>query len=320
MPVNRRIAAVLPCYRSKSHVLDVIGRIGPEVSSIIVVDDKCPEHTGAHVATLSKDGRVKVIYHEENQGVGGAVITGYLCALDAGADIVVKIDSDGQMDPAFIPTLVAPLVNGVADYSKGNRFFNPRDASAMPVGRLLGNLGLSFLTKASSGYWNLFDPTNGFTAIHRSVLSLLPLKKISKRFFFESDMLYYLYLMRAVVVDVPMKAFYGEETSNLSARRAVFHFSLCHGKNIVKRVIYSYFLRDFSPASLNLALGLVLTAFGLLYGGIEWHHSAVTGQPATAGTVMLGALPIIVGVQSLVSFLAYDYAAIPRIPIQRLVN
>jgi glycosyltransferase involved in cell wall biosynthesis len=301
-------------------VLDVVGRIGPEVSSIVVVDDKCPEGTGAHVAERSKDARVHVVYHDENQGVGGAVITGYLHALNSGADIVVKIDSDGQMDPAFIPTLVAPLVNGVADYSKGNRFFNPRDASAMPVVRLLGNLALSFMTKASSGYWNLFDPTNGFTAIHRSALSLLPLRNINKRFFFESDMLYYLNLMRAVVADVPMKAFYGEETSNLRVRKAVFQFSLCHMKNIVKRIVYSYFLRDFSPASLNLLLGIVLTSFGLLYGGLEWYRSAATGVPATAGTVMLGALPIIVGVQSLVSFLAYDYAAIPRVPIQRLIN
>jgi glycosyltransferase involved in cell wall biosynthesis len=320
MLVESKIAVVLPCYRSKAHVIDVIDRIGPEVSAIIIVDDKCPEGTGAHVAERSKDGRVHVIYHETNQGVGGAVITGYLYALDSGADIVVKIDSDGQMDPAFIPTLIAPLANGVADYSKGNRFFNPRDAGAMPVVRLLGNLALSFMTKASSGYWNLFDPTNGFTAIHRSALSLLPLKNVNKRFFFESDMLYCLNLMRAVAVDVPMKAFYGEEISNLRARRAVFHFSLCHMKNIIKRIVYSYFLRDFSPASINLIFGVGLTAFGLIYGGLEWYRSTVTGQPATAGTVMLGALPIIVGVQSLVSFLAYDYSAIPRVPIQRLVN
>jgi glycosyltransferase involved in cell wall biosynthesis len=320
MLVESKIAVVLPCYRSKAHVIDVIDRIGPEVSEIIVVDDKCPEGTGAHIAAMSTDSRIEIIYHDENRGVGGAVVTGYLHALDAGADIVVKIDSDGQMDPAFIPTLVAPLVNGVADYSKGNRFFNPRDAGAMPVVRLLGNLVLSFMTKASSGYWNLFDPTNGFTAIHRSALSLLPLEKINKRFFFESDMLYCLNLIRAVVVDVPMKAFYGEETSNLRIRKAVLHFSLCHMKNIVKRIVYSYFLRDFSPASINLIFGMVLTAFGLIYGGLEWYRSAITGQPATAGTVMLGALPIIVGVQSLVSFLAYDYSAIPRVPIQKLIG
>jgi glycosyltransferase involved in cell wall biosynthesis len=183
--VNSRIAVILPCYRSKGHVLGVIERIGPEVASIIVVDDKCPEKTGAHVAQFSKDERVEVIYHDENQGVGGALVSGYLHALETGADIVIKIDSDGQMDPSFVPTLIAPIVNGVADYSKGNRFFNPRDASAMPLTRLLGNLGLSFMTKLSSGYWNLFDPTNGFTAIHRSCLGLLPLHKVSRRLFFE---------------------------------------------------------------------------------------------------------------------------------------
>lgn len=320
MPVNSRIAVVLPCFKSKDHVLEVIGRIGAEVRNIVVVDDKCPDGTGAHVVALSQDDRVEVIFHDENQGVGGAVITGYLRALEIGAEIVVKIDSDGQMDPAFVPTLIAPIVNGVADYSKGNRFFNPRDASAMPLVRLLGNLGLSFMTKLSSGYWYLFDPTNGFTAIHHSCLALLPLHKLSRRFFFESDILLQLYLARAVVVDVPMKAMYGEENSNLKVSRVLFEFSLRHAKNILKRVFYSYFLRDFSLASINLLLGFVLLAFGVVYGGVAWYDSVATGLPASAGTVMVGALPIIIGVQFLVSFLAYDYSAVPKIPLQRLIN
>lgn len=300
--------------------MDVIHRIGSEVSIIIVVDDKCPDGTGEYVASSASDRRVEVVYHDENQGVGGALISGYLHALKAGAEIIVKIDSDGQMDPAFVPTLIAPIVNGVADYSKGNRFFNPRDASAMPLVRLLGNLGLSFMTKLSSGYWNLFDPTNGYTAIHRSCLEILPLHKLSRRFFFESDMLFQLYLARAVVVDVPMKAVYGFESSNLKVRKVLFEFSQRHFRNIIKRIFYSYFLRDFSLASVNLVLGGVLLAFGLIYGGLSWYESIETGHPATAGTVMVGALPIIIGVQFLVSFLAYDYSAVPRIPIQRLTN
>ena len=167
---DKKIAVVLPCYKSKEHVIQVISSIGKEVYKIIVVDDGCPERTGSHVAEMITDGRVEVIYHERNKGVGAAVVTGYIRALELCADIVVKIDSDGQMDPAFIPTLTAPILNGVADYCKGNRFFDPRDAGSMPVVRIVGNVGLSFMTKLSSGYWNLFDPTNGYTAIHRCAL------------------------------------------------------------------------------------------------------------------------------------------------------
>ncbi|PBC23463.1 MULTISPECIES: glycosyltransferase family 2 protein [unclassified Mesorhizobium] len=320
MLVNSRLAVILPCYRSKGQVLGVIDKIGPEVSNIVVVDDKCPEMTGDYVAKSVSDDRVIVLYHEENQGVGGALITGYRHALGLDADIVVKLDSDGQMDPALIRTLIAPIVNGVADYSKGNRFFNPHDASAMPRARLFGNLALSFLTKLSSGYWQVFDPTNGFTAIHKSCLEILPLHKINRRFFFESDMLYHLYLARSVVVDVPMTAQYGEENSNLKIGSVLVEFSLKHCRNIIKRILYSYFLRDFSIASVNLVFGCVLLVFGLLYGGIGWYASAESGQAATAGTVMVGALPIIIGVQFLVSFLGYDYSAVPRIPIQQLTR
>jgi dolichol-phosphate mannosyltransferase len=310
------IVAVVPCYRSKELVLGVIGRFGPEITHIVCVDDACPLRTGEHISKLCRDPRVVVITHEENQGVGGAVTTGYRVALEMGADIVVKVDSDGQMDPAFVSTLIMPISSGLADYTKGNRFFQPEDLQGMPLIRKIGNAGLSFLSKFSSGYWHIFDPTNGFTAIHRTALSLLPLNKISNRFFFESDMLFRLNTIGAVVVDVPLKSHYGEESSNLSPARALIEFSARHIRTIFKRIAYMYFIRDFSVASLHLVLGAVLLAFGVLFGGSSWYEAAVTERPATAGTVMLAALPIILGFQMLLSFLAYDYAAVPRIPIQ----
>jgi dolichol-phosphate mannosyltransferase len=311
-----RVAAVLPCYNSKDHVLGVLERIGPEIEQIFVVDDKCPMGTGAFVTERCFDPRVTVLMHDINQGVGGATVTGYQAALSVGCDIVVKIDSDGQMDPALIPGLIKPIEQGFADYAKGNRFFNPDDSRQMPIGRLLGNLGLSFLTKLSAGYWDIFDPTNGFTAIHRSALSRLPLLKLSSRYFFESDMLFRLNIASAVVVDMPMTAKYGDEVSGLNAVRSIPEFAIKHFRVFAKRVGYKYFLRDFSMGSINLVLGICLMGFGGAFGFAVWVGSAITGVPATAGTVMIAALPLIVGVQMLMGFWAQDYNSVPKIPLQ----
>src|SRR5581483_10965039 len=203
------VAVVIPCYRVRRHVLSVIERIGAEVSTIYVVDDGCPEHSGAHVTSSCGDPRVRVLAHAKNRGVGAAVMTGYLQAAADGAEIVVKLDGDGQMNPRLIPAFVDPIARGEADYVKGNRFYNPADVRSMPIVRLLGNAALSFLSKLSTGYWSIFDPTNGYTAIHASIVKLLQTEKISERYFFESDLLFRLYLLRCVVTDVPMQAVYG---------------------------------------------------------------------------------------------------------------
>jgi dolichol-phosphate mannosyltransferase len=186
----KNIAVVIPSYRVTSHVLGVIERIGPEVQSIYVVDDCCPDKSGDFVVQHCSDPRVQVLRHAENLGVGGAVMTGYRQAVLDGMDVVVKIDGDGQMDPALLPGFVQPLLAGRADYTKGNRFFYPADAQRMPIVRLIGNIGLSFFTRMSSGYWSMFDPTNGFTAITKEALSLVELDKIHNQYFFESDLLF----------------------------------------------------------------------------------------------------------------------------------
>lgn len=312
-----RIAVVIPCYRVTRHVLDVIRQIGPEVSAIYVVDDACPDGSGPLVEREAGDSRVRVVRLAENQGVGGAVLAGYRAALAEGMTVIVKIDGDGQMDPSLIPDFVAPIVDGRADYAKGNRFYDPAGLSAMPSERLLGNAALSLINKLSSGYWNLFDPTNGYTAIHASVAARLDFDKISRRYFFESDMLFRLNLLRAVVVDIPMAARYADEVSGLRIGRIIPEFLAGHGRNFGKRIFYNYYLRDMSIASIELPLGLLLLAFGVIYGVFAWGESIHSGIPATAGTVMLSALPVILGVQLGLAFLNYDIFSVPRRPIQR---
>ncbi len=311
-----KLAVVIPCYRVTSHIVDVVNRIGPEVSMIFAVDDKCPDGSGQFIEANISDPRLKLVYNAQNKGVGGAVMAGYRAALAAGADVIVKVDGDGQMDPALIPDIARPVLLGHADYAKGNRFHSIWNVRQMPFVRLFGNAALSFLTKLSSGYWSLFDPTNGYTAIHAEALRQLELANISERYFFESDMLINLGNVRAVVRDVPMKAVYGAETSHLKIRHIIGQFLTKNVKELMKRILYTYFLRDFSLASAQLLFGSLLFGFGALYGSWGWYESISSGSPASTGTVMLAVLPIILGFQLLLSFFGFDMANEPKIPLQ----
>lgn len=316
-PATAAIAVVIPSYRVTRHILDVIAGIGPEVARIYVVDDKCPDASGAFVRANCSDPRVTVLEHAENQGVGGAVMTGYRAAIDDGARVIVKIDGDGQMDAALLPDFVAPILAGEADYTKGNRFFDLEQIRQMPAMRLFGNAVLSLMTKVSSGYWNLFDPTNGYTAIHADAARHLPFDKISRRYFFETDMLFRLNTLGAVVADVPMDAKYGDEVSNLKISKVVTEFALKHVRNLGKRLFYNYYLRNMSLASLELPLGLGLLGFGTVYGLARWIGSAESDVATPAGSVMLAALPVIMGVQLILAFLAYDIASVPTRPLHK---
>lgn len=317
---DRHIAVVIPCYKVVKHILGVIAAIGPEVGRIYVVDDKCPDRSGDYVEENCKDSRVVVLRHTVNRGVGGAVMSGYRSAIADGAQIIVKVDGDGQMDPALIPNLVAPILSGESDYAKGNRFFDLEEIRAMPKIRLFGNAVLSFMTKFSSGYWDIFDPTNGFTAIHAEVARLLPFDKISNRYFFETDILFRLNTLRAVTVDVPMAARYGDEVSHLQISKIIVEFLVKHFINLIKRIFYNYYLRDMSIASLELPIGLVLFVFGVLFGSWNWLNAINDGVVTSAGTVMLAALPTLMGVQLLLAFLAYDISAVPSLPLHKRIN
>ena len=229
---------------------------------------------------------------------------------------MVKVDGDGQMDPALIPLIAGPVMFGRADYAKGNRFHSIWNVRQMPRTRLLGNAALSFLTKLSSGYWSVFDPTNGYTAIHATALERLEFGNINERYFFESDMLINLGNIRAVVVDVPMAAHYGDETSHLKIGQILGQFLTKNVRELTKRVLYTYFLRDFSLASAQLLVGSAMMAFGTLFGAVGWYASVHSGSAATTGTVMLATLPIILGFQLMLGFLGFDMTNEPRQPLQ----
>jgi glycosyltransferase involved in cell wall biosynthesis len=317
----RRIAVVIPCYRAARTIAGVLAAIGPEVDAIYCVDDASRDGTVEAVTlAMRRDPRIRLMLRPANGGVGAATVDGYRAAIADGASVLVKLDADGQMDPACIADFAAPVLAGEADYVKGNRFFDVQTLSAMPARRIIGNAGLSFLTKLSTGYWDLFDPVNGYTALHADVAALLPLERLHQRYFFESDMLFRLGLARARVVELPLAARYGQEASHLSELRCLVTFPGLHLRNLAKRVVYSYFLRNFSAASLNLVVGMAAAGFGLVYGIDRWIAASRAGTVATAGTVMLSALPLLLGIQLLLSFLAYDMAMTPREAIHRRLS
>lgn len=308
---------VVPAYRVEKHVIDVLTRMGPEVSKVWVVDDACPNKSGQIVQSEISDPRVQVIYHNSNAGVGGATITGYRAALQDNAELIVKVDGDGQMFPEDIGKLISPLISKEADYTKGNRFDSLQDLRKMPKLRILGNAVLSLMSKISTGYWSVNDPTNGFTAIHRSALDRVDLEKLSKRYFFESDMLFRLNLAGAVVRDVALPARYGDEKSNLKIRKVLFEFPLKHARNHLKRIGYRYYLREWSIGSIELVFGCLLSLTGAVFGLTTVLGAIARGEAATAGQVTFASLTIILGFQLILSFISYDIQSEPKIPLQR---
>ena len=310
------IAAVIPCYRVESEIQSVLKSVPAYIRHIIVVDDASPDSTTDLVTTCSKeDDRILLLRHPSNLGVGGAMVTGYRKSLELEAQIVVKIDGDGQMDVAYLPRLLQPLIEGQADYTKGNRFRDFKSLQKMPFIRRVGNMGLAFLAKAATGYWHMFDPTNGFNAIRAEALAELPLEAIDRTYFFETSMLANLYLIGAVVKDVPMPARYRGEVSSLLVHRILFEFPPKLFTTFVRRLVLKNFIYDFSMASFYLLVGLPLLIFGLTFGVIKWIQYASIGIPAPTGTVMLPTLSVLLGIQLLLSAIEIDLRSVPTEPL-----
>ena len=307
------LCVVIPCHNVANHIEDVISGLPEEVTWIIAVNDFSADDTETILLRLS-EGNKKIIYlrHQVNRGVGGAMISGYQKSLELNADISIKIDGDGQMDCTYIGDLINPIIEDKADFTKGNRFRDLNALRSMPLARRFGNLGLSFLIKAASGYWNIFDPNNGFTAIKNETLKNIDMHKIHKRYFFESSMLIELYHANAVVQDVPMKARYGNEVSGLSITRTFFEFPPKLFIAFVKRILLKYFLFDFNIASFYILFGVPLFFIGVVFGLVNFIKYASSHAGAPTGTVVIPALLIILGFQLLLSAVSYDITNFPR--------
>lgn len=305
-----RVHVVIPAYNVAPRIAAVLKSVPDFVDAITVVDDASRDAT-ADAARGAGDPRVRVLRHDVNQGVGAAMVTGFADALAAGEGIVVKMDGDGQMDPAMLPRLLDPIVEGRCGYAKGNRFLFARELAAMPRHRLVGNFSLTFLTKLASGYWHVFDPQNGYVAIASSALRLLELHRLSRRWFFENDMLINLNVFNVPVADVAIPARYGDERSSMSIGRVLVSFPFHLFRGYWSRFYRKYVLRDFSPVALFMLAGIPLLLFGICFGGYTWVQSWRLNRFASTGTVMLSVLPFIVGFQLVLQALVLEMRESP---------
>lgn len=309
---GRRVAVIVPCFQVARHLPEVLRGLPPWVDHALVVDDGSTDDLGAALAAVD-DARVEVLRHTVNRGLAAAMATGMRRALEVGADLIVKMDGDGQMDPQYLPALLDPIVAGEADLTKGNRFLRHRRLRHMPLVRHVGNLALSFLGKVASGYWNLFDPTNGYLALRRRLVEELELERLGPRYYFEISLLCEAYLSGAVARDVAIPARYGGERSSLSPARTVAAFPFLLLRSCVRRVVERYFIRDFTPVALFLIAGALLGGFGLAFGIENWAARAGTGQPTPTGTLLLALLPLLVGFQLLLQAMVMDIGNVPTV-------
>jgi len=309
-----RVGVVIPAYRVERQIQTVLRGIPDWVAAIFVVDDRSPDQVAARVEELG-DPRVTLIRHEVNQGVGGAMRTGFRAALGARLDVIVKMDGDDQMDPAYLSQLVQPLVDGRADFAKGNRYSSTPSLAQMPPIRMIGNAGLTFLVKLASGYWNIFDPANGYVAVRASVLARIELERLPSRYFFESGLLIELGKLRAVIKDVPIAARYADEHSSLSIAHTLLTFPPQLMWGLGRRLFWRYFVHDFAALSVFVMLGVPLLLWGVIYGTAVWFEVLRTGVDATAGQVMLAAMPVLLGVQFMTQAIVLDIQNVPREPL-----
>ena len=307
---NRKIAVVIPAYRVEPQIGAVLDQMPDCVDRVFVVDDASPDHLAEQIT--GRGDRFSLIRHEKNRGVGGATVTGIQAALAENCDIVVKCDGDGQMDPRHIPALVNPLLAGVANHAKGCRFHHFGELKQMPRRRLIGNIVLTFLTKMSSGYWNVVDPVNGFFATTSDTLRRIPLARLSPRFFFETDFLIRLNIIEARVADVAFPACYGNEKSSLSVTRALFGFPPRLLAGLIRRVFWRYLFYDVSPVAVFSLVGICLCTFGLVFGAYHWISGALQLRETGVGTVMLAVLPLILGFQLLLQAIVLDIQNTPK--------
>tara|TARA_Y100000739_G_scaffold221944_1_gene222967 strand:- start:172 stop:1137 length:966 start_codon:yes stop_codon:yes gene_type:complete len=301
-----KTVAIVPCYKSSNIAPRVVKDLLEYVDFVVCVDDNCPDKTGLIIKKSVKSKKLKVLFHKRNKGVGGATKTGIKFAQNINAEIIVKIDSDGQMNPKNIPQLIKPIINQTSDFTKGNRFRNVDVLIRMPIIRLLGNIFLSFITKLSTGYWELFDPTNGFIAINTKILSRVQYEKTDNRYFFETDLLFRCGLYDILISEIEIPSVYKNEKSGLNPLLESFRYSLAHIVIFIKRILYQYFLLDFNPGSLSILFGFLGAIYSLFSGfrSLIYYNNLNIETPL--GIKILFLTSAIISMQLIISFMYYD--------------
>ena len=303
-----KVICVIPTYKARDSISNVAVSALEFTDEVIVVDDACPDNSGSAAEGL--DDRISVIYRDTNGGVGAATKTGISFALSRGGTIIVKVDADGQMDPSRIPELISPIAGGTVDMSKGTRFDSPEDLEGMPLVRLIGNAALTLISKFTTGYWTVNDPTNGFIALESRLAGAIKWEKISDDYFFESDLLFRARLLGARISQMRMSSIYRNERSGLKPSKIVFPFLIKHTKNQMKRLVYLYFVREWNLGTIYLLASTIGFSVGAISSFFAIQQSSVGG--VGTGTAVLASLGFILWVQFVTQFLAIDVTSEPK--------
>ena len=302
---QKTIAVVVPAYNEEKLIGQVISTMPSYVDKIIVVDDESTDRTSEIVKTFDEDSRIILLRHEVNRGVGASIATGYRRAVEEEADIVAVMAGDRQMDPEHLPELLDPIVEGTADYTKGNRLLSPYFRKNMPGLRLFGNGILTFLTKVSSGYWHIMDTQNGYTAISRKALSSLDLDSVYQGYGYCNDILIKLNVFKLKVRDIDIPAVYGEEESKIKLPKYMMSLSYLLIKKFFWRLKEKYVLRDFHPLVFFYIVGFILAPVGFILGLAVLYYR-ITAHGVSVPTVILTALLLITGIQFILFAMLFD--------------
>lgn len=295
---GKTVAVVVPAYQEEKLLPVTLGGVPEFVDRIYVVDDCSRDGTLARAEECAaRDPRVVVIRHEQNAGVGAAIVSGYLAARRDRIGVTAVMAADNQMDPAELPGLVAPVARGEVDYAKANRLFTGQAWELIPRHRYLGNAVLSMLTKIASGYWHVADSQSGYTAVSLDMLDKLDLERLYPRYGFPNDMLVHLNVWNARVRDFPQKPVYGVgEKSGMRIRKVIPRISWLLLKAFFWRLREKYVIRDFHPLVFFYLFGILMTGAGLALG-IALIVLRSLGEGITAATGVLEAILLIFGAQ-----------------------
>jgi len=304
---DKVIAVIVPAHNEEKLIGKVLKTIPNFIDHIVVVDDASVDRTGEIVkAHQQEDSRILYLRHPSNEGVGGAIVTGYKWARDNEISISVVMAGDAQMDPQDLPKLLDPVVEGEVDYCKGNRLFTGKAWRVIPKTRYLGNGILSFLTKIASGYWHVADSQSGYGAVSLEVLKTIDLDRIYKRYGMPNDFLVRLNVYSFRVRDVPVNPIYGiGERSGIRIYKVVFTLSLLLLRLFLWRLKEKYIIRDFHPLVLFYFLGFVLTPIGVVFGCYLVVLRVFFGS-VTATSALFAAFFSISGLQSLFFAMWFD--------------
>jgi glycosyltransferase involved in cell wall biosynthesis len=301
MLFNQRLAVVVPCYNEQVLIRRVIETMPDSVDRIFVVDDKSTDDTARVVQEYLDKApeRIVLIRHAENQGVGGAIASGYKAALAERFDVTVVMAGDAQMDPAELPAIVDPVARGECDYTKGNRLFSGEAWEMIPRVRYLGNAMLSLLTKIASGYWHVADSQSGYAAIGLKALETIDWDQMYKRYGQPNDLLVRLNIHGLRVRDVPIRPIYGiGEKSGIRPLRMIPRLALLLHRLFWYRMVQKYVIRDFHPLVFFYSFGINLLTLGLLLGFYLFVERIIAG-PIAVTSAMFAVFLFIAGLQLL---------------------